>query len=382
MITYTVKSGDNLTNIAYKYHTTISIIMSDNPIITNKDRIQIGWKLKIRTAEEYARDKAAKAKANQTTATQKKTAASAPSSNSTGYLWDGASVGVGQIGRATILKETNLWSMDSKGGLKKIRTLKKNERYRVYSYTSKNGGMYNLGGNQWVYKKDVKYEELPDKFKPGTKPNQTKDATGVITPEKDKQPKQIITLAPKIPVFENPYYRRPVLQAKRTDGKVITMELRVLGVSSSYSNQIQQNKTNGGFFINLAGYNLPVMSISGAFLDSKANKEFDDFLDRYLSYLQAYKSGKYHSFSICTFYYKNREYKGLVAGFNYTDRQEEPFHKNFNMQFLVLKEKRLTGDEIKKIPTVVNRKGMTEEQYRSDIGSMLTNPITGKYGSS
>lgn len=382
MITYTVRSGDNLTKIAYQYQTTIAIIMGDNPVIKNKDQIQVGWKLKIRTAEEYAKDKAAKASQAKSKASQTKSSASSSSGGSTGVLWDGVSINTGQIGRVTITANTTLWKMDSKDKLQAVRTLKKNERFRVYHTTTKHGGMYNLGGNNWIYKKNVIYEAVPLHLSPGGKPNQTKDAVGTITPDKSSGTKQVINLSPKLAVFENPYYRRPVFQAKRSDGKTVTMELRVLSVGNAYSNQIVQNKTNSGYFINLAGYNLPMMTINGAFIDSKANREFDDFLDRYLEFIQAYKSGKYYSFSICTFYYKNREYKGLVAGFSYTDRQEEPFHKNFSMQFLVLKEKRLTGSAIKSIPLVGNRAGKTEEQYLSDIGSMLANPITGKYGTS
>jgi len=48
-ISYTVKTGDTLFGLALKYHTTIEIIMANNPQITNRNIIGLGWVLKIPT---------------------------------------------------------------------------------------------------------------------------------------------------------------------------------------------------------------------------------------------------------------------------------------------------------------------------------------------
>ena len=44
---HTVKKGDTLTSIAKKYKTTIAKIMKANPIIKDKNKINVGWKLKV-----------------------------------------------------------------------------------------------------------------------------------------------------------------------------------------------------------------------------------------------------------------------------------------------------------------------------------------------
>jgi lysozyme len=47
IVTYTVKKGDNLTNIATAYNTTINKILKLNPSITNKDMILPKQKIKV-----------------------------------------------------------------------------------------------------------------------------------------------------------------------------------------------------------------------------------------------------------------------------------------------------------------------------------------------
>ena len=49
---------------------------------------------------------------------------------------------LGQIGKVTILSDTKLVKIASNGSLSTVRTLKKGEEYRVYSYKSTHGGIW------------------------------------------------------------------------------------------------------------------------------------------------------------------------------------------------------------------------------------------------
>jgi LysM repeat protein len=48
--TYIVRQGDTLGGIATMFKTSIQQLMALNPIITNPDRIQVGWELKVPVA--------------------------------------------------------------------------------------------------------------------------------------------------------------------------------------------------------------------------------------------------------------------------------------------------------------------------------------------
>ena len=48
MVEYSVKRGDTLSGIAAKYGTTVAAIMVLNPIIKDPNKIQVGWKLRIK----------------------------------------------------------------------------------------------------------------------------------------------------------------------------------------------------------------------------------------------------------------------------------------------------------------------------------------------
>lgn len=52
-IVYTVRSGDTLSEIAMRYGTTVSSIVSLNPIIKNPDLIYPGWQLTIKTSNSF-----------------------------------------------------------------------------------------------------------------------------------------------------------------------------------------------------------------------------------------------------------------------------------------------------------------------------------------
>lgn len=80
-------------------------------------------------------------------------------------MWGKTELKLGQIGKVTILSNTNLVKMESNGSLTTVRTLKKGEEYRVYNYKSNHGGLYGVGGGSYVQKSTkIKYE-TPSKSK-------------------------------------------------------------------------------------------------------------------------------------------------------------------------------------------------------------------------
>lgn len=86
---------------------------------------------------------------------------SIPSGASAKVMWDGAELKKGQIGRLTVLKNTELYKWD---GSKKTpsRTLKAGENYRIYTFLP---GKLGLGGGYYIDRNNkVKYE-TPSKVK-------------------------------------------------------------------------------------------------------------------------------------------------------------------------------------------------------------------------
>ena len=80
-------------------------------------------------------------------------------------MWGKTELKLGQIGKVTVISDTNLVKMDSSGSLTTVRTLKKGEEYRVYNYKSNNGGLYGVGGGSYIQKStNIKYE-TPSKSK-------------------------------------------------------------------------------------------------------------------------------------------------------------------------------------------------------------------------
>jgi LysM repeat protein len=380
MITYTVKSGDQLSKIAYRYQTTVAIIKGDNSIIRDINVIQVGWKLKVRTSAEYARDKtaAAKAAATKSAAAKKKTSPSSPNLAPKAPLitYQGVVISAGQIGTMTALRNTSIYTFDSKGNLKKLRSIKKGERYKVYSSIDKHGGLYAIGG-AYIKRGDASFQLLPTEVRAGRGDAILVDAGNNAIPPKTSElsPKDF-----KIPQFSMPGYRRTRMQVKKTDGQLLSMELRLLAVTSSYSNQYTPTRTNAGWAIHTGGKNLTVLNLNGFMLDSSANREVDGFLSHYHAHLTPKSNDKYFDSQIISILHKNREYKGLIMSLNVADQSDSPVDRKFSMQFLVLTEKALSSGEItKKYKFTVARGNLTEEAFYSDLKNMLTNPITGVY---
>ncbi|MER2263219.1 MAG: hypothetical protein ABS934_14510 [Psychrobacillus sp.] len=95
-------------------------------------------------------------------------------------MWGKTELKAGQIGKVTILADTDLVKIGSNGSLSKVRTLKKGDEYRVYTYKGTNGGLYGLGASSFVQKSTkVKYE-TPSKSKLALL---NKEVNGGITPK-------------------------------------------------------------------------------------------------------------------------------------------------------------------------------------------------------
>ncbi|WP_391204716.1 excalibur calcium-binding domain-containing protein [Psychrobacillus sp. L4] len=84
----------------------------------------------------------------------------------TKVMWGKTELKLGQIGKETILADTKLVKLESNGSLTIVRSMKKGEEYRVYSYKSQHNGLYGVGGGNFVQKDvaKVKYE-TPSKAK-------------------------------------------------------------------------------------------------------------------------------------------------------------------------------------------------------------------------
>src|SRR4051812_25224724 len=67
-------------------------------------------------------------------------------------MWGKTELKLGQIGKATILADTVLVKLKSNGSLTNVRTMKKGEEYRVYSFKSTHGGLFGVGGGSFVQK--------------------------------------------------------------------------------------------------------------------------------------------------------------------------------------------------------------------------------------
>lgn len=95
-------------------------------------------------------------------------------------MWGKTELKQGQIGKVTILADTNLVKVGSNGSLNKVRTLKKGDEYRVYTYKGTNGGLYGVGASSYVQKgSQVKYE-TPSKSKLALL---NKEVIGGLTPK-------------------------------------------------------------------------------------------------------------------------------------------------------------------------------------------------------
>jgi hypothetical protein len=411
LITYTVKEGDMLGVIAVKYKTTIRILMDDNPIIPTNQKLLPGWKLKIYTPEENAKRHSETAqvlveRAEELMSSLETHEYMLSNPDEDEITYKGRIVLPGQIAFARVIQPTDLINIQANGYRKFIRKLSVGEILRVYETVSFQEGFYLVNNYQWVTSNPqyIQYEAIPNEILMGKFVLPTNEfralagtdavSVNVVGPKPSNEqykvaPQSFIgsgpaptstnksNIAPTTPLFERPNYKRPVLQMKNGAGESTNVELRVLGFSANYGNSVRPSNTNAGWMLNIGANNLPTLNISGFLMETKAQNEFNDFMDRYHKYLEANRSGDYYAMGISTLFYKKTEYKGVVVSFSYSDREDESLHRKYNLQMLVLKEKNLSNTDISKIPTVTSRGGQTEAVFRTNIVSMLLNTVTG-----
>lgn len=414
MINYKVQPGDMLGVLAVKYQTTIKTLMSDNPFIPPNQTLAPGWILKIYTPfENVQRDADASytsiATAHSITEQIKSydymTATPQPP-----IYYKNRLVPQGCVAFLRITEPTVLYQLEFDGFIKFIRNVSEGEVFGVYQTATLDGNpAFIVDGNYWIYDDPnfifipippdvlagaISLEQQPintDKllasvssfagFGPAPTPLssyqiQPQSFVGFGSPVSN--PSATYGINSTLPVFTQPNYRRPLMSLVNAAGDTTRIELRLTGFSASYVNTITPTATNAGWMVNVRAPELPVLTISGYLLETAASSEFDDFMARYHKYLEASKSGDFYSMGISTLNYKSTMYQGVITAFSYTDNPDAPLHREYNMQMMVLKEKTLSTTDINNLPTVVSEKGFASQaDFRSDISSMLANPITG-----
>jgi hypothetical protein len=414
MIIYEVNPGDLLGVLAVKFKTTIQILMNDNPIIPPDQSLKTGWKLTIyeplENAQRFADAAYKQVEDAHALRTSIETNEYLLGTDYTPVTYKNRTVSQGQIGYLKTLKETPLLELQANGYVKTIRQVGEGELLKVYGVAIQNeDSMFVVDAYRWVTSDPevVIYEEIPKAILEGkyrlanyttaysadngkmsalnSSDKLTAAQSNLLTPQTwigsgTPVPQEARkTAVSSFPTFKHPGYKRPVMQLKNAKGETTNIELRVLGFNASYQNNVQANMTNAGWMINVRASNLSTLTISGILLETKGTNEFDSFMDRYYKYLTATKTDDYYSMGISTLFYKQTQYQGVVVGFSYSDQEVDTFHRKYTMQMLVLKEKRLSSSEISAIKTVVSRRNLSEAEFRSDLGAMLANSITGTY---
>jgi hypothetical protein len=75
-------------------------------------------------------------------------------------MWGKIELKKGMIGKITVVKDTDLYSLTKNNQLKVIRQLKKGQEYRVYGFKNIYGGLYSVGGAYVKKTSSIKYEAL------------------------------------------------------------------------------------------------------------------------------------------------------------------------------------------------------------------------------
>lgn len=417
MINYNVQPGDMLGVLAVKYQTTIKTLMSDNPIIPSTQKLTPGWILKIYTPQENVERNADSSYASIETVhaieSQIKTSDYFTATPKSPVYYKNRAVSEGVVAFIRTTEATSLYQLEFDGFIKFIRDVSVGEIFGVYQTATLGGDpAFVVEGYYWLYDNPslifdpipldvlagaISFGELAtiDTGKmmasvvnatsfAGFGPAQTPLSSLKITPVSfvgsgpKRATQSIYDVNTTMPIFQQPAYRRPLMQLTNAAGQTTRIELRLTGFSANYANTVTPQATNAGWMVNVRAPELPMLNIVGYLLETAASNEFNDFMARYHQYLESSKSGDFYSMGISVLTYKSTEYRGVITAFSYSDNPNAPLHREYNMQMLVLKEKTLNSTQIANLPTVVSRKGFASEtDFRSDIASMLANPITG-----
>lgn len=416
MINYLVQPGDMLGVLAVKYQTTIQTLMSDNLFIQPDQKLSPGWMLKIYTPQENVERNA------DTSFTAIETAyALQKQITDTGYLtatpkapiyYKNRLVEEGVVAFIRIVQPTVLYQLEFDGFVKTVRSVAAGEIFGVYQTATLEGNpAFVVSGYYWIYDDpSILFDPIPLQVLAGaislnSQPIDTDKMLATVTnvsfagfgpaptplSSYKIKPESFVGFGPpattqktysgvnaQLPVFEMPDYHRPLMTLKNAAGQSTRIELRLTGFSATYVNSVTPVPTNAGWMVNVRAPELPVLTVSGNLLETKKASEFDEFMARYHKYLEASKSGDFYSMGVSILNYKSTQYSGIVTTFSYTDNPNAPLHREYNMQMLVLKEKTLTTSQISNLPTVVSEKNFaSKEDFRSDISSMLADPIVG-----
>lgn len=414
MIKYLVQPGDMLGVLAVKYGTTIQTLMNDNTFIPANQQLTPGWILKVYTPQENA-ERNADASYNSIEMVHSIESKIADPSYLTAspkppIYYKTRLVQPGQVAFIRINERTPLMELEPNGYIKMIRTVDAGEIFGVYQIASLNGDpAFIVDEWKWIYdNSSILYDPIPSQILAGAISLDGQTSNGKMKAQVVSSsfagfgPAQTLSsfqIAPRsfigsgvppkntsgtllkssMPIFQQPNYRRPLMQLTNAAGETTRIELRLTGFNANYTNTIMPVATNAGWMINVRAPELPILNISGYLLETLASDEFDAFMARYHKYLEASKSGDFYSMGVSILYYKATEYRGVIVSFSYNDAPEAPLHRTYQMQMMVLREKTLTTTEINNLPSVISTRGFASQaDFRSDISSMLANPITGQ----
>lgn len=198
--------------------------------------------------------------------------------------WDGIELKPGQIGRLFILKDTSLFSLK---GDKQVfsRTLKANEKYRIYSFKP---GMLDVGGGYYVSRDSKVRYETPSKAK-----LQAKECVYGTGPQNLKEVK---LLQQEVDQLETALKNNEPQSKIEDRSKSIQMKLDVLkyGDSNSITPIIQQLKKLKEGYVTLAEWKTPrnfstndmVIDDTKGILYTAGNDELNVFTTKDLSHLE------------------------------------------------------------------------------------------------
>lgn len=177
-------------------------------------------------------------------------------------MWGKTELKLGQIGKVTIKSSTVLFKMGKDNSLVKVRNLKAGEEFRVYSFKNNNGGLYGLGGGNFIQKNLSTMYETPSKSKIAS----LKDVSGGLSPKKGMKLTYSPTFTPK-------GHNEFTTTANSYGGTGVSLEHD--GIIGGYS--YWEDKKRFGMFVNETDWVL--FDFEYPFIEGKKAKEY--YIDNY-----------------------------------------------------------------------------------------------------